>query len=168
MKNIKQNLLLPGLMASAMLSADALSASSNSNAAPQLTESVGYYKKQLVKAEDSFYNLFNELTENKAYRVECKKKRVQDAMTRIKKRVCQAEFTKMVERGNLVQINAAFPELNATSLETKAQKYHHFNRLKAMQSDYIEQLVAKHQTLRVKFDEFKAAKKILWKAKNRS
>lgn len=168
MKNLKQNTFLAGLFATAILGADAFAASNNSGATPELKESTGYYKKQLVKAEDNFYDLFNELTENEAFRVKCKRKTIDDSFSRIKKRVCESKFKKLVEKGKLVQINDAFPELNITRMETKEQKLRQFDRLKRMQSAHIEELVAKHDTLRAKYDAYSAAKKTYWLAKNRS
>ena len=57
-----------------------------------------YFRREMIKAEDNFYDLYNKLTLNEDFKVRCEK--VFRAGSHIKNRVCKPNFTKTI-RANM-------------------------------------------------------------------
>jgi len=53
-----------------------------------------YFRREMIKAEDNFYDLYNKLTLNEDFKVRCEK--VFRPGSHIKSRVCKPNFTKTV------------------------------------------------------------------------
>jgi hypothetical protein len=53
-----------------------------------------YFRKTMVKAEDNFYDLYNQLTMNNDFKIQCRKEF--RAFSHIKNRVCKPNYTKTI------------------------------------------------------------------------
>jgi hypothetical protein len=59
-----------------------------------------YFKKLMYKAEEDFYGLYNDLTDNDDFKITCHRKEIHN-FTRLKKRVCEAGYiSKSINEGN--------------------------------------------------------------------
>jgi len=89
-----------------------------------------YFRREMIKAEDNFYDLYNQLTPNDDFKVRCEK--VFRAGSHIKNRVCKPNFTKTI-RANMYAGSLA--EMTSTAYNQEVDF-----RIKKMQEEHYKSM----------------------------
>jgi len=118
-----------------------------------------YFRKQIVKAEDNFYELYNQLTMNNEFKIQCRKEF--KPYSHLKHRVCKANYTKTI-RDDIYVDSFAFLMSAAYAQEVKFRVNHmHKKHLIAMattvnNSQKLKELLIKVEAERYKLVNYKA------------
>ena len=116
-----------------------------------------FYQKQLHKAEDSFFAMFNSLTENDDYHIICKRKSI-NGFSRLKTRVCEAKF---VSKLNTDEDSGFEKKRSGNRSSASKDKIYESKKYKAKtkeQTEYMVQLINSNKALLAEYVNMSKAK----------
>lgn len=118
-----------------------------------------FYRERWYEAQDAFFEIYNQLTKNKAFHIKCKKRK-QHAFTRLTERVCEANFVGDI-RHNTIDRSSRMQSMRNPNVHLES-KLGNLNKFKAMREEQAQQMVEminKHPEIRAHFVALQTAKR---------
>jgi hypothetical protein len=118
-----------------------------------------FYRDRLFQAEQRFFDLFNQLTTDDAYKVTCKRRK-QHAFTRLTQRICEANFVSDIKHENYDRVKSMqSASSNTVSLGNKAKYRRQYKEMLQKQAQHMAELINSNEQLREQFAALQHARK---------
>lgn len=117
-----------------------------------------FYRERLHLAQESFFQLFNQLTQEDAFKVTCERRK-QHAFTRLTERVCEAQFVSDIKHENLVRASEMqSKKSSALHLGNKSAYRKQYKIMQQKQVQHMVELINSNPKLREQYQALQQAK----------
>lgn len=120
-----------------------------------------FYRQRLYQAEEAFFASFNQLVQQDAFKVTCKKRK-QHAFTRLTERICEANFVSDIKhQGSFNTSELQTVGQSSFTQRNNSQSQKKYIAMQQQQAELMTKLINTHPRLREKYKAFRTAKQQL-------
>ncbi|XOV79617.1 MAG: hypothetical protein ACFHVJ_01360 [Aestuariibacter sp.] len=117
-----------------------------------------FFRERLYLAQENFFELFNQLTQDEAFKVTCERRK-QHAFTRLTERVCEAQFVSDIKHENLARASEMqSKKSSALHLGDKSKYRKQYKEMQQKQLQHMVELLNSNTKLRQQFQALQQAK----------